>query len=103
MSPEIMAGLASHKPGLLAMLASPTKPAPKPELPYWTAPNLSAEDSAAVDAILAWPLDDRTSWTEMIESGRRHNEAVLSRPAAKEQTPESPVSIPDSLQLTLFK
>jgi hypothetical protein len=63
-----------------------------------------ADDVAAIQAILAWPLDDRTSWAEMIESGRRHNEAVLFRPAAREQTPKTPASIPDSLQqLDLFK
>jgi hypothetical protein len=63
-----------------------------------------SDDAAAIQAILAWPLDDRTSWAELIESGRRHNEAVLARPAAKEQTPETPASIPDSLQqLDLFK
>jgi hypothetical protein len=33
----------------------------------------------ALDAILAWPIDDRTSWAELIEEGRRHNAAVLAR------------------------
>jgi hypothetical protein len=57
-----------------------------------------SDDAAAIEAILAWPLDDRWSWTELTESGRRHNEAVLSRPAAIEQTPKISTSIPDPLQ-----
>jgi hypothetical protein len=40
----------------------------------------------------------------MIESGRRHNEAVLSRAAAKEQAPKTSISISNPLQqLDLFK
>jgi hypothetical protein len=63
-----------------------------------------SDDVAAIQAILVWPLDDRTSWAELIESGRRHNQAVLSRSAAKEQAPEPSVSAADSLQqLDLFK
>jgi hypothetical protein len=63
-----------------------------------------SDDVAAIEAILAWPLDARWSWTELTESGRRHNEAVLSRAAAKEQTPKTSISIPDPLQqLGLFK
>jgi hypothetical protein len=53
--------------------------APEPRARYWTAPDLADDDVTALDAILAWPLDDRTSWAELIEAGRRHNEAVRAR------------------------
>ena len=53
--------------------------APEPRARDWTAPDLSDDDVAARDAILAWPIDDRTSWAELIEAGRAHNTAVLAR------------------------
>jgi hypothetical protein len=62
-----------------------------------------SDDAAALEAILAWRLDDRTSLTEIIESGRQHNKLVLSRAAAKEPATKPPVSNPDSSQqLTMF-
>jgi hypothetical protein len=36
------------------------------------------DNTAALDAILNWPLDDRGSWAAMIEDGRRHNEALTA-------------------------
>jgi hypothetical protein len=107
MTLEIRDALAAHKPALLALLAgtpeaSPAPGAitvidrpgcwpdriyiasppaePEPRLPYWVAPNLTADEVAAVESILAWPLDDRTSWAMIIEAGRKHNEAVLKPP-----------------------
>jgi hypothetical protein len=66
-------------------------------------PSLTAEDLAVLESILAWQPDDRTSWAEMIESGRCYNEAVLSRAAAKEHAPKTSSSITDPLQqLDLF-
>ena len=60
--------------------APDTGPAPTPVVSsFWTAANPSDEDVTALDAILAWPIDDRTSWAELIEEGRRHNAAVLAR------------------------
>jgi hypothetical protein len=60
--------------------APETGPAPSPVVSsFWTAANSSDEDVAALDAILAWPIDDRTSWAELIEAGRAHNAAVLAR------------------------
>ncbi|MGO9597366.1 MAG: CHC2 zinc finger domain-containing protein [Isosphaeraceae bacterium] len=53
--------------------------APEPRARYWTAPNLADDDVAALDAILAWPIEDHTSWAELIESGRAHNAAILAR------------------------
>jgi hypothetical protein len=171
LTPEIKAALARHKPALLVMLASPTRPAPEPKPPgcfpprpipaprvwhhnlwwwpvFWRqrwadrvaalldagkpwkeaerralqdtideveaaeaaggaivlGPPAPSDDEAAIHAFLPGPLDDRTSWAELIESGRRHNEYVLSRHAAKVQAPETPVPIPDPLQqLTMFK
>jgi hypothetical protein len=55
-----------------------------------------SDDEAAIQAILAWPLDDRTSWAEMIESGRAHNEIVLSQHAKKQPASKPPASTPDS-------
>jgi hypothetical protein len=54
-------------------------PEPEPRLPHWVAPNLTADEVAAVEAILAWPLDDRTSWAGIIEAGRAHNAAIMAR------------------------
>jgi hypothetical protein len=63
-----------------------------------------SDDEAAIQAILGWPLNDRTSFAEILESGRKHNEAVLSRPTENEPDSKGPTSAPDSLeQLTLFK
>ncbi|MGO9601661.1 MAG: hypothetical protein ACLP7Q_27110 [Isosphaeraceae bacterium] len=58
---------------------SPSEPASEPQTRCWTAPNLTTDEVAAVESILAWPLDDRTSWAELIEAGRAHNAAVLAR------------------------
>jgi hypothetical protein len=55
------------------------EPASEPHTRCWTAPNLTTDEVAAVESILAWPIDDRTSWTGIIEAGRRHNEAVRAR------------------------
>jgi hypothetical protein len=78
LTPEIKAALVTHKPALLANLAGPPEAAPEPEPPYWFAPNLSADDVDAIQAIRAWPLNVRTSWAEQIEAGRKHNEVVLN-------------------------
>jgi hypothetical protein len=61
-----------------------------------------SDDAATREAILAWRPYEDWSWTELTESGHRHNEAVLSRPAAAQQATEPPVSIPDSLQQPIF-
>jgi hypothetical protein len=59
---------------------SPDEPAPGPRLPYWIAPELTADDLAALEAIVAVPPG--ASWpalAQMIEEGRRHNESVMAR------------------------
>jgi hypothetical protein len=80
LTPEIKSALVIHKPALLASLASPPEPAAQPESPYWFPPNLTADDAAAIQEIRSWPLDDRSSFAESSEAGRKHNEAVLNPP-----------------------
>jgi hypothetical protein len=66
-------------------------------------PPAPSDDAAAIEASLGWALDARWSWSELVESGRRHNAAVVSRPAAREPAPEPPISNTESQQLTMFK
>jgi hypothetical protein len=52
---------------------------PQPRARFWTAPDLADDDLAALDAILALQIDDRSSWAELIEAGRAHNAAIMAR------------------------
>jgi hypothetical protein len=60
--------------------SSPDEPAPGPRLPYWIAPDLTADDLAALEAIVAVPPG--APWSplgETLEEGHRHNESVMAR------------------------
>jgi hypothetical protein len=55
-------------------------PDPEPKLLHWAASNLTADEMAALNAIMSLPPG--APWPalgEQIEAGRRHNEAVLAR------------------------
>jgi hypothetical protein len=56
------------------------EPAPGPRLPYWIAPDLTADDLAALEAIVAVPPG--APWPplgETLEEGHHHNESVMAR------------------------
>jgi hypothetical protein len=80
-TPEIRQALADHKPEIIARVVERDSA----QLPrYWTAPNLSPADVAAIEAIreLVW---DETSLTESVEAGREWNAAVTTRPGNPEK------------------
>jgi hypothetical protein len=99
MTPDLKDALANHKSALLALVTSPPEGVPASEPRTWTAPDLTADEAAAVESILTWPLDDRRSWGELIEAGRHHNEVVMAergrsgrRPHQESTKPPSPSS-----------
>jgi hypothetical protein len=65
-TPELRADLTACKPSLLALLDG-----------RWVIPDLTSEEAAAIGAILDWALDDRTSISDVIESGRQWNQVVM--------------------------
>jgi hypothetical protein len=77
---EVSSVLSVPPPSDEKKSASVSKAGPGPLPPFWVAPDLTADEVAALDAILAIPPG--APWPalgELIEEGRRHNEAVRAQ------------------------